>query len=47
MNSIKKCSRVINSNKNKLSSEIILIFNFHPNAHLVCLFYKHMNVQMI
>ena len=26
---------LMNSSKNKLNSEIILIFNFHPNAHLI------------
>ena len=31
MNNTKKCSGAINSNKNKLNSEIILIFN--PNPH--------------
>ena len=29
--------RPMNSNKNKLYSEIILIFNPNPNAHLVFL----------
>ena len=27
VNSVKKCSRPINNNKNKLNNEIILIFN--------------------
>ena len=34
MNSVKKCSEPMNSSKNKLNSEIIFIFHFHPNAHL-------------
>ena len=33
MNSVKKYSRAMNSNKNKLNSEIILIFNSNPNTH--------------
>ena len=33
MNSTKKYSGVMNSSKNKLNSEIILIFNHNPNAH--------------
>ena len=33
MNSIKKYSGVMNSRKNKLNSEIILIFNHNPYAH--------------
>ena len=30
----------MNSNENKLNSEIILIFHSHPNAHLDFLLYK-------
>ena len=30
----KNTMRPINSNKNKLNSEIILIFKLNPNAHL-------------
>ena len=33
MNSAKSAVRLINSNKNKLNSEIIYNFNPHPNAH--------------
>ena len=33
MNSAKKCSGAMNSSKNKLNSEIILIFNSNPNTH--------------
>ena len=32
MNSAKKCSETMNSSKNKLNSEIILIFNSNPNT---------------
>ena len=32
MNSVKKYSEIINSNKNKLNNKIILIFNSNPNA---------------
>ena len=36
INSVKKCNvRSMNSSKNKLNSEIILIFNPNPNAHLL------------
>ena len=34
MNSVKKCCELMNSNKNKLNNEIILIFNPYLNAHL-------------
>ena len=33
MNSIKNVIKPINSNKNKLNSKIILIFNLNPNTH--------------
>ena len=33
MNNVKKCSEPMNSSKNKLNSEIILIFHFNPNTH--------------
>ena len=33
MNNAKKCSGTMNSSKNKLNSEIILIFNLNSNAH--------------
>ena len=36
INSVKKCSvGSMNSSKNKLNNEIILIFNPNPNAHLL------------
>ena len=35
MSSAKKYSGPINSNKNKLNSEKILIFNLYSNAHKV------------
>ena len=35
MNGIKKCSGAMNNSKNKLNSEIILIFYFNPNAHIM------------
>ena len=31
----KSVVKPMNSNKNKLNNEIILIFHFNPNAHLV------------
>ena len=34
MNSIKNAVRSINSNKNKLNSEIIFIYNLNPNGGL-------------
>ena len=37
MNSIKKYSKTMNSSKNKLNSEINLIFHFNPNGHLLLL----------
>ena len=33
MNCAKKGSESMNNNKNKLNSEIILIFHFNPNTH--------------
>ena len=39
MNSIKKCSGVINSNKNKLNCKINWFFNLKPNTHLCFLVY--------
>ena len=33
INSVKKCSEIMNSSKNKLNSEIIFIFHLYPNAH--------------
>ena len=35
INSAKKYNKVMNSNKNKLNSKIILFFNPNPNAHQV------------
>ena len=32
---LKSTVGLMNSNKNKLNSEIILIFHFNPNAHLL------------
>ena len=34
MNSIKKCSGTMNSNKNKLNNKISWFFKFEPNAQL-------------
>ena len=36
INKSKSAMGPMNSSKNKLNSEIILIFNPNPNAHLVC-----------
>ena len=32
---IKNAIRPMNSNKNKLNSEIIFVFNLHPDVHLM------------
>jgi len=35
MNSPKNAMELMNSSKNKLNSEIILIFNLNPNAYFI------------
>ena len=37
INSTKKCSRAMNSNKNKLNSKISWLFKLEPNAHEIYL----------
>ena len=32
---LKSAMRPMNNSKNKLNSEIILIFNYNPNTHLI------------
>ena len=43
----KSTVRSMNSSKNKLNSEIILIFNPNPNAHLYCFLALYFNILFI